>query len=137
MVEPLIDQPKRYNLDAQAFGQRAVGFEAGAHAVAGPEQRLGPGLRPPQRVAFPFEGQVGIDIGDLEAGIRGPACVARRLGLALRHAECGRHEGSVEDKAAVGGETHVRQPCHRFDGRHVRVPVEDVDERVPLATSGA
>ena len=55
VIEALIDQAQRHDLDADRFGQIAMCFEIAANSVSRPNERRAIGTRPPEGIALPFE----------------------------------------------------------------------------------
>ena len=133
MIEALIDKSQRHHLDRELLGEHPMRFEARPDTVSRPQNRLGIAIAgPPERVAFAFEGQCKVRIRDVEPGGFGPGPIQAGFGFPLGHAEGRRHEGLVQHQAAVGREAHVGQAGRRLDGVHVRMVLEDRDQRVPL-----
>ena len=129
MVEALVDEAERDDLDVQHLRQVAVGLERGAHAVAAPEERR---ARLEERVALALERPAAGQLGDAVAAAAKPLDGVPRLGRALREAEARRHEGVLVHEPRVGGEGHVGEARRGLEQLQVGARGERRAECLPL-----
>jgi hypothetical protein len=104
VVEALVDQAKRNDLQVESVGEVAVRLERRADAVAAPYERLA-GLE--ERVALALEGPAPGQLDDAIAVLTEPLDDVPRLGVSLREAEAGRNERLAVYQAGVRRERHV------------------------------
>lgn len=74
VIEALVDEPKRHDLDVEQLGQLAIRLERGADTVAAPQKRL---ARLEERVTLAFERPAAREVGDAPTLRLEPGAVVR------------------------------------------------------------
>src|SRR5438445_441360 len=129
VVEALVDQAQRHDLDVHHLRQVAVRLERGTHAVAAPEERRS---RLEERVALALERPPARELDDAAAAAAKPLDGVARLGRALGEAEACGHEGVVVHEPRVGGEGHVGEARRGLEQLQVGARGERRAECLPL-----